>query len=59
MGLRNSLHTLAANIGRLPKGKPIEIWFQDEARLGQTHGRTRIWAKKGRRPVCQPTNAIK
>ena len=29
---------------------PIEIWFQDEARLGQKNGRVRIWARKGTRP---------
>ncbi len=34
----------------MPKDKPIEIWFQDEARLGQKNGRTRIWAKRGTRP---------
>ena len=28
----------------------VEIWFQDEAGLGQKNGRTRIWAKKGTRP---------
>ena len=39
-----------AHIGHLPKGTPLEIWFQDEARLGQKNGRTRIWAKKGTRP---------
>ena len=32
------------------KGKPIEIWFQDEARVGQQGTLTRIWAKKGTRP---------
>jgi hypothetical protein len=32
------------------KSKRIEIWFQDEARLGQKNGRTRIWAKTGTRP---------
>ncbi len=26
------------------------MWFQDEARLGQKNGQTRIWAKKGTRP---------
>jgi hypothetical protein len=31
-------------------GKSIEIWFQDEARLGQKNGLTRLWAKKGTRP---------
>ncbi len=34
----------------MPEGTPIELWFQDEARLGQKNGRTRIWAKKGTRP---------
>lgn len=34
----------------MPKGRRIEIWFQDEARLGQKNGRTRIWAKRGTRP---------
>jgi hypothetical protein len=34
----------------LPDGKPIEVWFQDEARLGQKNGRTRIWAQTGTRP---------
>ena len=34
----------------MPEGKPIEIWFQDEARLGQKNGRTRIWARTGTRP---------
>ncbi len=42
---------------RLPehaKGKPIEVWFQEEARVGQKGTLTRIWARKGRRPraVC-------
>lgn len=30
--------------------KPIELWFQDEARLGQKNGRVRLWAKTGTRP---------
>jgi hypothetical protein len=29
---------------------PVEVWFQDEARLGQKNGRTRIWARTGTRP---------
>ena len=32
------------------KGKRIEVWFQDEARIGQKNGRARIWARKGTRP---------
>jgi len=31
-------------------GKPIEIWFQDEARIGQKNKITRRWAKRGSRP---------
>jgi len=29
---------------------PIEIWFQDEARVGQKNGLVYQWAKKGTRP---------
>ena len=32
------------------RGRPLEIWFQDEARLGQQGTLTRIWAKRGTRP---------
>jgi hypothetical protein len=31
-------------------GKSLEIWFQDEARVGQKGTLTRIWARKGSRP---------
>lgn len=31
-------------------GKPVEIWFIDEARVGQQGTITRIWAKRGSRP---------
>ena len=31
-------------------GKPIEIWMQDEARVGQQGTLTRVWAKRGSRP---------
>ena len=31
-------------------GKPIEIWFQDEARVGQKNKITRRWARRGTRP---------
>jgi hypothetical protein len=34
----------------LPKRKPIEIWFQDEARIGQKNGIVRQWARRGTRP---------
>lgn len=28
----------------------MEIWFQDEARIGQKNGQVRQWARKGTRP---------
>ena len=31
-------------------GKPIEVWFADEARIGQKNKITRRWAKRGTRP---------
>ena len=31
-------------------GKPIETWFQDEARIGQKGTLTRLWARIGSRP---------
>jgi DDE superfamily endonuclease len=39
-----------AQIPDRAKGKPIEIWFQDEARIGQQGTLTRVWAKRGTRP---------
>ena len=34
----------------LPCGTPIELWWQDEARVGQKNGITRRWARRGTRP---------
>lgn len=34
----------------LPPGTPIEVWFQDEARVGQKNKLTRRWARRGTRP---------
>jgi len=31
-------------------GKPLEIWFQDEARVGQQGTLIRVWARRGTRP---------
>ena len=30
--------------------KPVEIWFGDEARIGQKNGLVRQWARRGTRP---------
>lgn len=37
-------------LGQAARGKPLEIWFQDEARVGQQGTLTRVWARKGTRP---------
>jgi hypothetical protein len=34
----------------LPETTAIEIWFQDEARIGQKNGLVRQWARRGTRP---------
>jgi hypothetical protein len=31
-------------------GRPIEVWFADEARIGQKNKITRRWARRGTRP---------
>jgi hypothetical protein len=35
---------------KLAQKTPVEIWFQDEMRLGQKNPRTRRWARRGTRP---------
>lgn len=32
------------------RGAPLEIWWQDEARIGQHGTLTRVWAERGSRP---------
>jgi hypothetical protein len=34
----------------LPPDTPVEVWFQDEMRVGQKNGLVYQWAKKGTRP---------
>lgn len=36
--------------GELAHDTPIELWWQDEARVGQKTGITRRWARRGTRP---------
>ena len=42
--------TLAKIRARLGKGVEIELWWQDEARIGQKNKLTRRWARRGTRP---------
>lgn len=37
-------------------GRPVEIWFQDEARVGQKGGHAYVWAKKGSCPLMVRDN---
>ena len=41
---------MSAHLAGLTPGAPIEIWFQDEARIGQKNGLVRQWARPGSRP---------
>ena len=33
-----------------PEAERVELWFMDEARVGQKGGLTRVWYQKGVRP---------
>lgn len=50
MFLKNFAAKVREVLPERAKGKAIELWFQDEARVGQKGTLTRIWAKKGARP---------
>ena len=39
-------------------GKPVEVWFSDEARVGRQGTLTRVWARRGSRPRAPATDAI-
>ncbi len=39
----------------MTRKRKIEIWFQDEARIGQKNGLVRQWARRGTRPI-QPAD---
>jgi hypothetical protein len=47
---KNFAQTLSAHIAGLPAKTAIEIWFRDEARIGQKNGLVRQWARRGSRP---------
>ena len=39
-----------AHLAGIAKSKSVEVWFQDEARIGQKNGIVRQWARRGSRP---------
>jgi len=41
---------VAAILPAAAQGKPVEVWFMDEARVGQQGTLTRVWAPRGTRP---------
>ena len=47
---KNFPEAVAAAIPQTARGKPLEVWFQDEARVGQQGTLTRLWARRGTRP---------
>lgn len=47
---KNFPAAVAVAIPARAQGKPLEIWFQDEARVGQQGTLTRVWARRGSRP---------
>ena len=41
---------MRAALPEAAQARPLEIWFQDEARVGQQGTLTRLWARRGTRP---------
>ena len=48
--IKNFAELVRAALPEAAQGKPLEVWFQDEARVGQQGTLTRLWARKGTRP---------
>ena len=46
---------MAEIVKKLPTGTAVELWFQDEMRVGQKNGLVYQWARKGTRP-SQPAD---
>ena len=55
--LKKLRRRLAEIAERDAPGKPIEVWFQDEARIGQKNKITRRWASAARGPSRRTINA--
>lgn len=43
---------MAAVIPEAARGRPVEVWWQDEARVGQQGSLTYTWAPRGSRPAA-------
>jgi hypothetical protein len=53
--IKNFADLVAGAIPAHARDKTIELWWQNEARVGQQGTLTRIWAERGSRP-CAPTD---
>ena len=49
-GVQKNFPATLAEVRAAHPGKRIEIWFADEARIGQKNKLTRRWARRGTRP---------
>ena len=49
-GFQKSLPERVGEVRAAHPGKRIELWWQDEARIGQKNKLTRRWARRGTRP---------
>jgi transposase len=47
---KNFSERVSEAIDEVDRAKPVEIWFQDEMRVGQKNGTIRQWNRKGIRP---------
>jgi hypothetical protein len=47
---KNFADLVKAAIPEHAREQPIELWWQDEARVGQQGTLTRVWAERGSRP---------
>src|SRR5271155_3734968 len=55
-GASGGFATLGLQLERVraaqPHGVRVEVWFQDEARIGQKNSLTRVWGQTGSRPAA-------
>src|SRR5262249_57010431 len=49
---KNFAERVAEIRAALAPGTPVEVWFQDEMRVGQKNKLTYCWARKGSRPCA-------
>ena len=49
--MSKNLPRTLARVQRTHPDKPVQVWFQDEARFGQKGTSSRVWAARGSRPV--------